>query len=176
MHNCLQNIRAFLCLLLMKNTNLISSLSVNLKVDDKFSNIPINIMLQVGSTQVSRDSLRKCLNEYGAKKSWVVAYHDGIYISCTHCTRNSSKSKRNRPFVHGQLGCGYKFGLKLSAATILNEPNHQTDNPRKCPVFNRGPVTIKSFNYQHTNGCTPNQQQYELVCSRVGKYISKIPI
>ena len=158
-----------------KHTNLISSFSHNLKVDDKFCNIPINIMFQVGSTWINRDSLRHCLNEYGAKKSWVVAYHDGAYISCTRRTRKSSKPTKNRPFVHGQLGCGCKFGLKL-AATVFNEPNHQKNNPRKRPVFHEGPVIIKSFNYEHTNGCTPNQQQYEFVCSRVGKYISKIPI
>ena len=78
-------------------------------------------------------------------------------------------------FVDGNLRCGCQFGLKLSTNNYIM-PKDSTKHKRKRPDYVSGCVTIKSFNYDHTNDCVPSQQQLQFCCSRSGIYISKIPV
>ena len=77
--------------------------------------------------------------------------------------------------MNGDMKCGCKFRLQLSAS-VFKYPKENVKHPRKRPLYSEGPVTIKSFNYDHTNGCEPSLQQYQFCCSRTGRYVSQTPI
>ena len=82
--------------------------------------------------------------------------HGNGLISCSR--RKKIENTKNRKFINGKMPCGCKFVLQQKT-NILTEPKRNVKNARRRPDYKSGTVFIKSFNYKHTNGCSPNQQQ-----------------
>ena len=160
------------------NNTIIECINPSVFESSNFSSIPIQSLFPKLSKWISHKNLYDDIKLYGSKMAFTVASnaHGKIYCSRSSNKSNSQSSKSNsRNFINGHLKIGCKFGLQLTAVK-QKEPKPNVKKPRRRPDYYNGPVIIKDFNYEHTNGCNPCSQQFEFVCSRTGKYISKIPI
>ena len=70
-----------------------------------------------------------------------------------------------------KCGCGFFYNWEQ----IIKNPYNNNQNQRPRRDFSKE-VIISNYYYDHTNGCNPNQQQFDFVCTRSRKYISEIPI
>ena len=155
--------------------NVYTGIHTQMLENPKKYNISIKDLFPVGSYWSSKKALKSQLDVHAAKHGFVVKFFGRGQIVCN---RHKSKSKTNpfkRGFLDGHLGCGCKFGMQLHSK-IQKQINENGKTKRNRPDYESGEVSIKSFIYEHTDGCLPSQQQLQFCCSRSGKYSSKIPL
>ena len=158
------------------NATVIKEINPDLIIDSaKLCSVGIERLFPIDSVWLSLSIIFETLKIYAKINQFCIAYNGKGKIHCNRSNDNKKKKpNQERFFTNGPLQCGCDFHVQLSPSEYT-VPKHDVKVKRKRPNFNKGYVKIKTFDYNHSQGCNPNTLQHQFCASRKGEYTSNIP-